>query len=139
MPVSLIIALDALRRTPMKSKTLSAVLALCLVLVLAQSALPQAASNRPRTVAMADPNAAAPGSLRESPARAALESLVPREGLKIQAPPGQGFRVKNQARQRLDRPLQPFAGGCLRLVAARFERARAPGKARVRQTEFWIS
>ncbi|HET8677139.1 MAG TPA: hypothetical protein VFO63_15190, partial [Blastocatellia bacterium] len=73
----------------MKSKTTSAVLALCLALVLAQSALPQAASNRPRTVAMSDPNAAAPVSLRESPARAALESLVPRDGLQLY------FEVRN--------------------------------------------
>ncbi|HEX5732873.1 MAG TPA: DUF3352 domain-containing protein [Blastocatellia bacterium] len=72
----------------MKSKTTSAVLALCLILVLAQSALPQAASNRPRTVAMADPNAALV-SLRESPARAALESLVPRDGLQLY------FEVRN--------------------------------------------
>ena len=84
-----IIALDALRRSPMKSKTTSAVLALCLALVLSQSALPQAASNRPRTVAMSDPNAAAPVSLRESPARAALESLVPRDGLQLY------FEVRN--------------------------------------------
>lgn len=73
----------------MKSKTQSAVFALCLVLVLAQSALLQASSSRPRTVAMADSNAARPAPLREGPARAALESLVPRDGLQFY------FEVRN--------------------------------------------
>ena len=72
----------------MKSKSQSAILALCLALLLAQSALPQAASNRPRTAAMAEPNPSVV-SLRESPARAALESLVPRDGLQLY------FEVRN--------------------------------------------
>ncbi len=59
----------------MKAKTPSAILALCLVLLLAQSALPQVASNRPRNVTM--------------PVSKTLESLVPREGLQFY------FEVRN--------------------------------------------
>jgi hypothetical protein len=73
----------------MKAKTQSVILALCLVLLFAQSALPQAASNRPRKAAMPDSTASAFASLRESPARPLLESLVPREGLRFY------FEVRN--------------------------------------------
>jgi hypothetical protein len=89
------IALRALRRTPMKVKThmktvtRSVVFTLCLVSLLAQSASPQAASNRPRKAAMPDSTASAVVSLRESATRPLLESLVPREGLQVY------FEVRN--------------------------------------------
>ncbi|HJQ70552.1 MAG TPA: DUF3352 domain-containing protein [Blastocatellia bacterium] len=59
----------------MKAKTPSAILALCLIVLLAQSALPQVASLRPRSVSM--------------PVSNSLESLIPRDGLRFY------FEVRN--------------------------------------------
>ena len=74
----------------MKAKTSSVIFALCFVLLIAQSALPQVASSRPRRVAQVFDSpafAAAP-----TPARTGeplLESLVPRDGLSFY------FEVRN--------------------------------------------
>lgn len=78
----------------MKAKTSSVVLALCFVLLIAQSALPQAASSRPRRVAQViDSTDSAPAfAARPALARAGeplLESFVPRDGLRFY------FEVRN--------------------------------------------
>jgi hypothetical protein len=94
----------------MKAKTSSVILALCFVLLIAQSALPQAASSRPRRMAQViDPSSPALASTGEP----LLESLVPRDGLRFY------FEVRNGGLAQLARtpgalaPIQKFltAGG----------------------------
>ncbi len=94
----------------MKAKTSSVILALCFVLLIAQSALPQAASSRPRRVAQViDATDSAPVlAAHARTGEPLLESFVPRDGLRFY------FEVRNGGLAQLARmpgalaPLQKF-------------------------------
>jgi hypothetical protein len=70
----------------MKAKTSSVILALCFLLLVAQSVLPQAASSRPRRVAQVIDST---GFTAASVGEPLLESFIPRDGLRFY------FEVRN--------------------------------------------